>query len=71
MQMKKPFAPNLESEGRWARGITALILGGAALVVLPFARRLSVLLGVGALFVLFEAARGWCVLRACGIKTKV
>ena len=28
----------------------------------------GVLTGVG-VFVLFEALRGWCVLRACGVKT--
>ena len=31
---------------------------------------LGVVLLVMGLFVAFEAARGWCVLRACGIKTK-
>jgi len=28
------------------------------------------LVGLG-LFTLFEAVRGWCIMRACGIKTKV
>lgn len=31
---------------------------------------LGLVLLVSAAFVLFEALRGWCVLRACGIKTK-
>ena len=26
---------------------------------------------VAGLFAIFESIRGWCVLRACGIKTKV
>jgi hypothetical protein len=30
----------------------------------------AVLLASGA-FVLFESLRGWCALRACGIKTKL
>jgi len=28
-------------------------------------------LAVSGGFVLFEALRGWCVLRACGIKTRL
>ena len=32
---------------------------------------LGLLLAVSGGFVLFEALRGWCVMRACGIKTRV
>jgi hypothetical protein len=28
-------------------------------------------LALAGLFVLFEALRGWCILRACGIKTRL
>jgi hypothetical protein len=33
-------------------------------------RRLAALLAVLGVFCLYEATRGWCLLRACGIKTK-
>jgi len=32
---------------------------------------LGVVLAVLGVFVLFEALRGWCVMRACGIKTRL
>ena len=52
-----------------ARGILGsfLLLGGVAVCFW----NLWVGLGLicGGVFVLFEALRGWCVVRACGIKT--
>jgi hypothetical protein len=69
--MKKFFRPNLETRGRLVRGVggVAFVAGGAALcgVNLPG----SVLLIVSGGFMLLEAVRGWCVMRACGIKTKL
>lgn len=69
--MKTFFRPNIGKNGRLVRGCMALALlaGGG------FGFALSVWLG-GALllagaFVLFESLRGWCALRACGIKTKL
>jgi len=32
---------------------------------------LGVTLAAAGAFVLFEALRGWCALRACGIKTRL
>ena len=69
--MKKFFSPNLTSAGRWMRAVIglALLIGGV------FAVRHLVWLGMvlflSAGLVLFEAARGWCFLRACGFKTKL
>ena len=64
------FAPNIEKKGRLLRGLgaVALIIGG--LGALKFSCLLSLTLLAGGAFVLFEALRGWCALRACGIKTK-
>jgi hypothetical protein len=31
---------------------------------------LGIVLFLGGAFCIFEALRGWCALRACGIKTK-
>jgi hypothetical protein len=69
--MKKLLVRNLQSEGRWVRGIGALVFGGVALSVIPFSRRLSLVLFLAAIFTGFEAIRGWCLLRACGIRTQV
>jgi len=69
--MKSLFSPNIGNKGRLVRLCGALVL----LVGAGFGFTVSVwlggaLLGSGA-FVLFESLRGWCVLRACGIKTKL
>jgi hypothetical protein len=68
--MKKLFAPNIDIRGRLARGITAMLLLFTAIALIPHARRLALVLALFGMFVLFEACRGWCALRACGIKTK-
>lgn len=69
--MKSLFQRNIDNKGRLVRGVMALgLFIGAA-----FAFRTSTLLGIilvaSGAFVLFEALRGWCALRACGIKTKL
>jgi len=69
--MKKFFQPNLETRGRLVRGGggIAFVAGGAALCGVNLA--VSVILILSGGFMLFEAVRGWCVMRACGIKTKL
>jgi hypothetical protein len=42
----------------------------AAVFTWPHSRAAGIALAGSALFVAFEAARGWCALRACGVKTK-
>ena len=70
--MRSFFARNLSNTGRLVRGLGALAL----LIAAGFAFLgsgsiwLGVALGVSGVFVLFEALRGWCVLRACGLKTR-
>ncbi len=69
--MKSLFARNIGNKGRLVRGCTAVVLLAGAVFGFTVSAWLgAVLLGTGA-FVLFEAVRGWCVLRACGIKTKL
>lgn len=62
---------NIDKTGRLARGgISVIFLLGAGVLfsyVVPLA---LVFLAVG-LFTLFEALRGWCAVRACGIKTRI
>lgn len=67
----KFFVRNIGNGGRLVRGISGVVcvLGGS------FAGRYGAWLGVGLMgggaFMLFEAFRGWCVVRVCGIKTKL
>ena len=69
--MKSFLSPNIDTKGRVIRGVGALAL----LVGAAFGFSVSVWLGLmllaSGLFVAFEALRGWCFLRACGIKTKL
>ena len=69
--MKSFLSPNIDTKGRVVRGVGALAL----LVGAGFGFTVSVWLGAALLasgvFVAFEALRGWCFLRACGIKTKL
>jgi hypothetical protein len=71
MQTKRYFAPNLEAKGRIVRGFVSVIFLLAAVVAFPLSVLLGLLLLASGIFALFEALRGWCVLRACGIKTKI
>ena len=69
--MKSLFSPNIGNKGRLVRGCWALVLlAGAGFGFTVSVWLGAVLLGSGA-FVLFESLRGWCALRACGIKTKL
>jgi hypothetical protein len=69
--MKPFFSRNIDNPGRLVRGLGALLV----LVGAGFGFTVSVWLGLGLLaagvFVGFEALRGWCVMRACGIKTRL
>ena len=68
--MKSIFSRNIDNKGRLVRGLAAMAL----LVGAVFSFTVSVWLGLAllasGLFIAFEALRGWCALRACGIKTK-
>ena len=64
------FARNIDNKGSIIRGVIALALFVASAVSFETSRVLSVTLALVGLFVAFEAFRGWCGLRACGIKTK-
>ena len=64
------FRQNIAPKGRLIRAGGALALGVAAVLIWPHSRPASLGLAGSAVFVAFEAARGWCALRACGVKTK-
>jgi hypothetical protein len=69
--MGKFFAPNIDRLGRIVRAVWgfALIIGG--LLLWNRSGWSCFLLVAFGVFALYEAARGWCVMRACGIKTKL
>ena len=65
------WRPNIDTRGRIIRGIMSVILVTGAY----FAHRrgvewLAIILTISALVGVVEVARGWCVLRACKIKTR-
>lgn len=62
------WAPNLGRAGRLMRagiGIALLLAGLSTAFAAPWA---GLLLAAAGAFALFEAARGWCLARACGLK---
>jgi hypothetical protein len=64
------WSPNINGAGRAVR----ILSGFAMLVGAFFLHQQSIaiwpwILGASGVFVLFEGLRGWCVLRACKIRT--
>ena len=71
------LACNIDKRGRILRLVGGIVVDGCG-VVLIIAGVLSgvvglmaggILLSAGGSFMIFEGARGWCALRAMGIKT--
>jgi uncharacterized membrane protein len=69
--MNKFFSRNLDKRGRWVRGVGGVVLTVSGLFACAYSVWWGAALIVAGGFMLYEAARGWCVMRACGIKTKV
>jgi hypothetical protein len=69
--MRHPFSRNIDKKGRLLRGTIALLLLVGAGFGFAAALWLGLVLAASGAFVLFEALRGWCALRACGIKTRL
>jgi hypothetical protein len=69
--MKRFFSPNIDIKGRLVRGLVGLGLFAGAWLVFGISAWLALLLIASGAFALFEAVRGWCGLRACGIKTRL
>jgi hypothetical protein len=69
--MKPLFSRNLSNTGRLVRGLGALALFLGAGIGFFVSIWLGVVLAVSGVFVLFEALRGWCLLRACDLKTRL
>lgn len=69
--MKHFFRPNISGTGRIVRGVIAIGFLVAGLLATPLPWPVRILFFVSAGFVGFEALRGWCALRACGIRTRL
>ncbi len=69
--MKKFLAPNISGWGRLARAVWGVGLIVAGLLLPGASPWVRAVLFVAAAFAFFEALRGWCVMRACGIKTRL
>ncbi len=69
--MKSFFAQNIDSTGRAVRAAIGLALLLAAWLLRRDVPWLAVALVAAALFTFLEALRGWCALRACGVKTRL
>ena len=61
---------NIDNKGRLFRASGAVAFAIAAGVFFPKSTAVAAGLTLASAFLAFEAARGWCALRACGVKTK-
>ena len=68
--MNRFFHPNLSHHGRLARGVIGALCLIAGIIVAGDYTLWGLILVVAGLFAIFESIRGWCLLRACGLKTK-
>ena len=68
--MKTPVKPKITGAGRIFRALIAAALLSAALLASALPRLARLAIAAAGVFVMFEALRGWCVLRACGVKTR-
>jgi hypothetical protein len=69
--MNRFFNRNIGFHGRLARGVLGAVSLIAGIIMADFELWIClVLVGLG-LFAIFEAVRGWCLARACGIRTKL
>jgi hypothetical protein len=69
--MGKFFARNISGWGRLVRFLWGLGCIGIGIALFGRSALACFVLVAAGLFAFFEAVRGWCVVRACGIKTKL
>ena len=65
------FRPNIKRSGRIARGVIGTVCLIAGIITVDFSLWVGLVLVAAGLFAIFEATRGWCIARACGIKTRI
>jgi len=64
------FKPNITRAGRIARALWGAGVAGLGVLALSWKPWVAGVLFAASAFALFEALRGWCLLRACGLRTK-
>jgi hypothetical protein len=69
--MKSFFSRNISNAGRLFRGGCAVACFIAAWFAFAVSIWLGLLLVACGVLALFEAVRGWCLMRACGIRTRI
>jgi Protein of unknown function (DUF2892) len=65
------FKPNITRQGRIARGVSGSLCLIAGIITVDYKLWVGLVLVIAGLFAIYEALSGWCVARACGIKTKI
>ena len=65
------FARNIDRRGRIVRAVWGAALIIAGLLTSTRSGWICFALVAWGGFALYEAIRGWCLMRACGIKTKL
>ena len=69
--MNRFFSRNLDFRGRMARGVIGTLCLVAGIIIAGDYSLWGLIFVVAGLFAIFESIRGWCIARACGIKTKI
>ena len=69
--MSRFFQPNLKRQGRIARGVIGTVCLIAGIILVDYNLWLGLPFVIAGLFAIYEALAGWCLARACGIKTKI
>ena len=69
--MSNFFRPNLKRQGRIARGVIGSICLIAGIITVDYALWAGLIFVVAGLFAICEALSGWCLARACGLKTRI
>lgn len=69
--MNRFLRPNIEAPGRLLRGAIAVLFLAAAAWAARSNAILAISLLIGGVFCAYEAARGWCIARACGLRTRL
>jgi hypothetical protein len=53
-----------------ARGVIGTLCLIAGIVLVDYRLWLGLIFVVAGMFAIFESLRGWCLVRACGVRTK-
>lgn len=69
-EKSRRFPSNIDNKGRLIRAAGAIVIGTTAILLWSASTTAGACLALASAFLAFEAARGWCAARACGVKTK-